>query len=74
MPANPKPAARDAPKTADIIRLYYGHAQSLYTQAETALLAKLRQPSHPDHLTFNFVATGTFTDKIASVKELIEVR
>jgi len=69
-----KPTPKKSPKQADVIRAYYTQAQSLCAQSESNLLAKLRQSTHPDHLTFNFVQTGTFTDKIASIKELIEVR
>lgn len=71
MARNPSP--KHAAKPAEVIRAYYTQAQSLYAQSEGGLLAKLRQFNHPDHLTFNFIQTGTFTDKIASVKELIEV-
>lgn len=73
MPEKLKNYPRSGPKPAEVIRVYYTQAQTLYTQSETNLLTKLRHYSHPDHLTFNFITTGTFIDKIASVKELVQV-
>lgn len=58
---------------ASVTRAYYGVAHENYQKKESELTAALRHFSHKDHLVFNFTKTGTFSDKLTSIQELVSV-
>ena len=59
--------------SGDVIRSYYLYIDDIYQKQEKGTLTSLAAFAHNDHLIFNMLKTGTFTDKINAIKELISV-